>query len=60
MNRQKKIQDIYSKRLKKAKAKRNPSSKPKYISKAERAKLELSTQADSDTTADNSVTDTKV
>jgi len=46
MNRQKKIQDIYSKRLKRAKAKRNPSNKPKYISKAERAKLELHEQGE--------------
>jgi len=46
MNRQKKIQDIYSKRLKRAKAKRNPSNKPKYISKADRAKLELNKQGE--------------
>jgi len=46
MNRQKKIQDIYSKRLKRAKAKRNPNNKPKYISKADRAKLELNEQGE--------------
>ena len=46
MNRQKKIQDIYSKRLKRAKAKRNPNNKPKYISKADRAKLALDEQGE--------------
>jgi|TARA_R110002095_G_scaffold54656_4_gene47148 hypothetical protein len=40
MNRQKKIQNLFNKRLKKAKAKLNPNHKPKYLSKAERAKLE--------------------
>ncbi|MEW5008448.1 MAG: DUF2986 domain-containing protein [Cycloclasticus sp.] len=44
MNRQKKIQNLFSKRLKKAKAKLNPSSKPKYVSKAERAALALEQQ----------------
>jgi len=41
MNRKKKIHAIFKKRLKKAKAKLNPSHKPKYISKAERARLAL-------------------
>lgn len=41
MNRQKKIQGIFNKKLKKAKAKLNTNHKPKYISKAERAKLDL-------------------
>ncbi len=41
MNRKKKIFDKFNKKVKKAKARMNPSSKPKYISKAERAKLEL-------------------
>jgi hypothetical protein len=39
MNRKKKINSILKKRLKKMNAKANPSRKPKYISKAERAKL---------------------
>jgi hypothetical protein len=39
MNRKKKINSILKKRLKKMNAKANPSNKPKYISKAERAKL---------------------
>jgi len=41
MNRKKKVHAIFKKKLKKAKARMNPSNKPKYISKAERAKLEL-------------------
>ena len=41
MNRKKKVHAIFKKKLKKAKARMNPSSKPKYISKAERAKLEF-------------------
>lgn len=43
MNRKKKISGIFSKKLKKAKSHLNPkanNNKPKYISKAERAKLE--------------------
>lgn len=40
MNRKKKINSIYKKRLKKINAKKSPNSKPKYISKADRAKLE--------------------
>lgn len=40
MNRKKKINSILKKRMKQINAKANPSSKPKYISKAERAKLE--------------------
>ncbi|MCW8996327.1 MAG: DUF2986 domain-containing protein [Psychromonas sp.] len=40
MNRKKKINSILKTRLKKMNAKANPSKKPKYISKAERAKLE--------------------
>lgn len=43
LNRKKKISDIYSKKLKKAKSHLNPkaiSNKPKYISKADRAKME--------------------
>jgi len=43
MNRKKKIFDKFNKKVKKAKARMNPGtkgSKPKYISKAERAKLD--------------------
>jgi len=59
MNRQKKIQDLYSKRLKKAKAKRNPNNKPKYISKAERAKLESNSKNDTDKPSSNSANESK-
>ena len=40
MNRKKKINSILKKRIKQMNAKANPSHKPKYISKAERARLE--------------------
>ena len=40
MNRKKKINDTLKKKLKKANAKLHTSNKPRYISKAERAKLE--------------------
>jgi hypothetical protein len=40
MNRKKKVKGIFEKKLKKAKAKLNPKAKPRYISKAERAKME--------------------
>lgn len=40
MNRKKKMNDTLNKRLKKANAKLHTSNKPRYISKAERAKLE--------------------
>ncbi|WP_084605605.1 DUF2986 domain-containing protein [Psychromonas aquimarina] len=40
MNRKKKINSILKKRVKQMNAKKNPSQKPKYISKAERARLE--------------------
>lgn len=40
MNRRKKVNQILKKRAKKANDKQNPKSKPRYISKAERAKLE--------------------
>ncbi len=40
MNRKKKINEILKKKQKKANAKLHKSNKPKYISKAERAKLE--------------------
>lgn len=48
MNRKKKIFTKLSQKAKKSNLKANPKSKPKYISKAERAKLEAQdTQADS-------------
>ena len=40
MNRKKKINSILQKRLKKINAKSSPAGKEKYVSKAERAKLE--------------------
>lgn len=39
MNRKKKMNDTLKKRAKKANAKLHTSNKPKYISKAERAKI---------------------
>ncbi|MFD2167172.1 DUF2986 domain-containing protein [Thalassotalea euphylliae] len=39
MNRKKKIKQVLTKKLKKKNAKLHNSNKPKYISKAERAKL---------------------
>ncbi|EPJ46705.1 MAG: hypothetical protein OFPII_17960 [Osedax symbiont Rs1] len=36
MNRKKKLNQIFNKRLKKAKAKRSPNQKDKYIAKADR------------------------
>ena len=41
MNRQDKIQKLHDKRLKRARAKLKTSSKERYISKADRAKMEL-------------------
>jgi len=50
MNRKKKINETLKKKQKKANAKLHTSNKPRYISKAERAKLEeqeaLKTQDD--------------
>lgn len=40
MNRKKKINETLKKRAKKANAKLQKSNKPRYISKAERAKME--------------------
>ncbi len=40
MNRRKKVNQILKKKAKKANDKLNPKSKPRYISKAERAKQE--------------------
>ncbi|BFM48630.1 DUF2986 domain-containing protein [Marinomonas sp. THO17] len=39
MNRRKKIKSILTKKAKQANQKANPKNKPKYISKADRAKL---------------------
>ncbi len=44
MNRKKKMNQTLKARLKRSNAKLHRSSKPKYISKAERAKLELAEQ----------------
>jgi phage repressor protein C with HTH and peptisase S24 domain len=50
MNRRKKIKDIYDKRMKQANLKVNPKkAKPKYISKAERAKMEAEAAANPST-----------
>ena len=46
MNRKKKLNSILEKRMKRLNAKKNPSAKPKYISKAERARLEALAQSD--------------
>ena len=40
MSRKKKVKDSIVKRAKKASDKRKPTNKPRYISKADRAKLE--------------------
>ncbi|EGR2795926.1 DUF2986 domain-containing protein [Vibrio navarrensis] len=40
MNRKKKINQIYNARMKKQNAKLHKSNKPRYISKADRAKME--------------------
>ena len=45
MNRKKKIFDKFNKKVRKAKARMNPSAKPKYVSKAEREKIALAEQA---------------
>lgn len=53
MNRKKKINQTLQKRLKKQNAKLHPSNKPRYISKAERAKL-AAEQANTDTATSDS------
>ncbi|SIS59073.1 DUF2986 domain-containing protein [Neptunomonas antarctica] len=40
MNRKKKLNEIHTKRVKKANSKLHSTSKPRYISKEERAKIE--------------------
>ncbi|MGO2355896.1 MAG: DUF2986 domain-containing protein [Marinomonas foliarum] len=59
MNRRKKIKDIYDKRMKQANLKVNPKkAKPKYISKAERAKMEAEAAANASTEAATETPDT--
>lgn len=59
MNRRKKIKDIYDKRMKQANLKVNPKkAKAKYISKAERAKLEAESAAISNGEVENSESQT--
>jgi hypothetical protein len=67
MNRKKKINATLKSRLKRANAKMHTSNKPKYVSKAERAKLEaeaISTESANidvmDTQSDNETDDTAV
>lgn len=54
MNRKKRINQILKTKLKKQNAKLHNSNKPRYISKAERAKMEAE-QAAADATVDESV-----
>lgn len=55
MNRKKKVNQILKKRMKKANAKLHTSNKPRYISKAERAKMELEAQDTENPTNNDSV-----
>lgn len=48
MNRRKKINETLKRKAKKANAKLHKSNKPKYISKAERAKLNQELEANND------------
>ena len=52
MNRQKKLQQLFKAKAKKASAKLAPKSKEKYISKADRAKLEAQANPESPTGAE--------
>ncbi|PMH41378.1 DUF2986 domain-containing protein [Vibrio sp. 10N.286.49.B3] len=52
MNRKKKINAIFKKRMKKKTAKLHTSNKPRYISKAERAKMEAEEAANVEVTTD--------
>ncbi|WP_248749279.1 DUF2986 domain-containing protein [Pseudomonas sp. MWU15-20650] len=52
MNRQKKLQQLFKAKAKKASAKLAPKSKDKYISKADRAKLEAEANPTSANTDD--------
>jgi len=47
MNRKAKIQKLHDKRLKRARAKLKTSSKERYISKADRVKIEEETESQS-------------
>ena len=61
MNRKKKISGIFSKKLKKAKSHLNPkanNNKPKYVSKAERAKIAEAEKAAQETTEQAETTET--
>ena len=49
MNKQKKIQDLYNKRRKRARAKLDGRPKARYISKADRAKAESEANIEDDT-----------
>lgn len=60
MNRKRKINDILKKKIKKMNAKMHHNSKPKYVSKAERAKLELEQQNQSATAEQSDSESTKV
>ena len=48
MNRKKKLNQIFNKRLKKAKAKLNPQSKEKYVAKADREVTQTLEELDAD------------
>ncbi len=48
MNRKKKINQILKKKLKKQNDKLHKSNKPRYISKADRAKLEAETESEAE------------
>lgn len=52
MNRRKKIYEKLKKKDKKANAKLHKSNKPKYVSKADRAKLESEQQGQTDGSTD--------
>ena len=46
MNRKKKLNKIFDKRIKQMNAKKAPANKVKYVSKADRAKLEVEQELD--------------
>ena len=48
MNRNAKIQKLYDKRLKRARAKLKTSSKERYVSKADRAKIESEVESNAE------------
>ena len=50
MNRKKKINGILKNKMKKKRAKLNPSNKPRYIAKAEREKVEAESQTNDSST----------